>query len=159
MESLKGTKTEENLQELKNELTGHVSAFAGQSAVGKSALLRSLFPGASVQIGELSKKIDRGKNTTRHTELFELEPNTFLADTPGFSKLDAKYLPIDYFDLRYFYDDFLPFHENCKFKSCTHTKENDCGIKQAVKDGKLSKDRYERYLLVFDALKKEQEHD
>lgn len=150
-----------NLEDLHNKLKGNISAFAGQSAVGKSALIKALYPKAEVVIGELSKKLERGKNTTRHTELFELEENTFLADTPGFSKLDVKYLNIDYHDLRYFYPDFLAFHENCKYKSCTHSNEkaSECGVKKAVKENLLDKNRFERYLKEYELLKKEQEYD
>ena len=150
-----------NLEALHEKLKGNISAFAGQSAVGKSALIKALFPNAIVEIGELSKKIERGKNTTRHTQLFELEENTFLADTPGFSRLDEKYLPMEYHDLRYYYPDFLPFHESCKYKSCTHTNEkaSECGVKTAVKEGLLDKERFHRYLKVFEILKKEQKYD
>ena len=149
----------ENLQQLHQILSGHISAFAGQSAVGKSALIRAIFPNACVEIGSLSKKIERGKHTTRHVELFELGPNTFLADTPGFSRLDEKYLELDCYDLRYYYPDFLPFHEKCKYKSCTHTKEkeSECAVKKAVNENKLSADRYLRYVDFFYSLKKEQE--
>lgn len=148
-----------NLEELHKKLTGHISAFAGQSAVGKSALLRAIYPSASVEIGSLSKKNEKGKNTTRHVELFYLEKDTFLADTPGFSKLDEKLLEIDCYDLRYFYPDFLPFHENCKYKSCTHTNESekDCAVKRAVRQNKLSYERHIRYVDMFNTLKKEQE--
>lgn len=153
-------KNGQNLQQLHEHLKGHISAFAGQSAVGKSALVHAMFPNANVQIGELSKKIERGKHTTRHVELFELEQNTFLANTPGFSRLDEKYLPIDFDQLRYFYPDFLGFHEKCKYKSCTHTKKRtgECGVKSAVEQGKLNKGRYERYVNIFNILKKEQEY-
>ena len=148
-----------NLEILHNELIGHISVFAGQSAVGKSALLRAIYPSASVKIGSLSNKNKKGKNTTRHVELFYLEKDSFLADTPGFSKLDEKLLEIDAYDLRYFYPDFLSFHENCKYKSCTHTNEseNDCAVKKAVKENKLSFERYLRYVDIFKTLKKEQE--
>lgn len=148
-----------NLEKLHEFLKGHITAFAGQSAVGKSALLSSVYPNAVVKIGDLSKKIERGKNTTRHVELFELEKDTFLADTPGFSRLDEKYLNVDYHDLRYYYPDFLPFHEKCKYKSCTHTKESEkeCEVKKSVVEGRLSHDRYLRYVNIFNILKKEQE--
>lgn len=152
-------KERKGLDKLHAVLADHISAFAGQSAVGKSALVREIFPHASVEIGEISKKIERGKNTTRHVELFELEENTFLADTPGFSRLDEKYIDVDCYDLRYYYPDFLPFGENCKYKSCTHTKENinECAVKKAVNENMLSHDRYVRYVNIFNILKKEQE--
>lgn len=144
-----------NLDVLHEKLKGHITAFAGQSAVGKSALVQSLFPQAKVSIGEISKKIGRGKNTTNHSELFELEPNTFLADTPGFSKLDEKFLPIDSYSLRFYYPDFLPFFDKCKYTSCLHVKEkeNECGVKLAVKNGQIDKLRYERYVSIFEILK------
>lgn len=144
-----------NLESLHKVLKGKISAFAGQSATGKSSLINAIYKDEKMKVGELSKKIKRGKNTTRHIELFRLEQNSYLADTPGFSCLDEKFLPIDYFELCYYYPDFLSFHENCKYKSCTHSKEslNECGVKRAVEEGKLDRGRHERYLVVFEILK------
>ena len=143
-----------NVSELKNILNGKISSFAGQSAVGKSALTKQILPDAKVDIGELSK-IERGKHTTRHSELFEINNNTFLADTSGFTSLDERLLPISYFELPLYYPDFLKYLENCKYRSCSHTKEEHCAVKEAVKVGELDLARYNRYVVIYENLKKE----
>lgn len=142
-----------NLENIKLLLKNKISAFAGQSGVGKSALLNALFGNKKTLEGMLSAKISRGKNTTRHCELFEFEPNSYIADTPGFSSLDEKLLPIEYWELPYYYPDFLEFLKNCKYKSCTHTNEQDCGIKKAVESGQIDFSRYERYQAIYKNLK------
>lgn len=144
----------QNLDELHQEFFGNICALAGQSAVGKSAIVCNIYPQSRAVVGELSQKIMRGKNTTRSAKLYKLEQNTFLADTPGFSSLDITYLPLKEFELCYYYPDFLLFHDKCKYKSCTHTKESEaeCGIKQAVKAGEIDRQRYERYLQAFSDL-------
>lgn len=143
-----------NVSELKNVLNGKISSFAGQSAVGKSALTKQILPDAKVEIGELSK-IERGKHTTRHSELFEIDNSTFLADTSGFTSLDERLLPISYFELPLYYPDFLKYLENCKYRSCSHTKEEHCAVKKAVEEGKLDSARYNRYVVIYENLKKE----
>ena len=143
-----------NVSELKNVLNGKISSFAGQSAVGKSALTKQILPDAKVDIGELSK-IERGKHTTRHSELFEIDNSTFLADTSGFTSLDERLLPISYFELPLYYPDFLKYLENCKYRSCSHTKEEHCAVKEAVKVGELDLARYNRYVVIYENLKKE----
>ena len=132
-------------------LDGKISAFAGQSAVGKSTLLNCLLKYDRVKTGELSSKTGRGKHTTRHTEMFEIMPNSYVIDTPGFSMLNVS--GITYDNLKLYYPDFSEFE--CKYNSCTHTKEDvsECGIKQAVCDGKLDKGRYERYNILYNELK------
>ena len=150
-------KNGENIESLHGEMKGNICAFAGQSAVGKSALINKIYNTNITLEGELSKKIMRGKNTTRSSKLYLLEKDTYIADTAGFSSLSEKFLPITYFELCYFYPDFLPFHENCKYKSCTHSKEptSECGIKKAVSENLIDKDRYTRYLEMFETLKEE----
>lgn len=145
----------QNLDTLHKEFSDNICALAGQSAVGKSAIVSAVFPQSKAIIGELSYKIMRGKNTTRSAKLYKLEQNTYLADTPGFSSLDIAYLPIKDFELCYFYPDFLQFHHQCKYKSCTHTKEqtDQCGIKQAVKRGQIDEQRYNRYVQMFEKIK------
>ncbi len=145
-----------NLNEIKEVLKNHISALTGQSAVGKSELLNAIYKPDTAKVGELAKKVARGKHTTRHSELFCLEKNTFLADTPGFSRLDEKFLPVEYSNLRYYYKDFLLYHSNCKYSSCSHTNEKDCGIKKAVKENLIASTRYENYLKIYEILKKEQ---
>lgn len=139
--------------ELLNVMRGNISAFAGQSAVGKSALIKFLLPDADIVSGQLSEKIKRGKQTTRHCELFEVEENSYIVDTAGFTSLDEKLLPIPYFELGYYYDDFVKYLPSCKYKSCLHSKEDDCAVKDAVKNGSIDKARYERYKIILNTLK------
>lgn len=154
LEIIKTSAKNGNVSELKNVLIGKISSFAGQSAVGKSALTKQILPDAKVEIGELSK-IERGKHTTRHSELFEINNSTFLADTSGFTSLDERLLPISYFELPLYYPDFLKYLENCKYRSCSHTKEEHCAVKKAVKVGELDSARYNRYVVIYENLKKE----
>lgn len=154
LEIIKTSAKNGNVSELKNVLIGKISSFAGQSAVGKSALTKQILPDSKVEIGELSK-IERGKHTTRHSELFEINNSTFLADTSGFTSLDERLLPISYFELPLYYPDFLKYLENCKYRSCSHTKEEHCAVKKAVEEGKLDSARYNRYVVIYENLKKE----
>ena len=144
--------TQKNVDEVVNLLNGKTSAFAGQSGVGKSALINALFKEDITLEGNLSYKIARGKNTTRHIELFEIFKHSYIADTPGFTALDEAYLPITAEKLPYYYPDFLAHLSECKYKSCLHNKEQECGIKKAVKEGKIDEKRYIRYLTILQAL-------
>lgn len=139
------------LDNLKKLLKGKISAFAGQSAVGKSTILNSLLLDEIAKTGSVSEKTQRGRHTTRHTEMFALGDNSYIIDTPGFSMLNIPNITHD--NLKYYYPDFVDF--NCKYTSCTHTKESEseCGIKQAVKDGYINKDRFERYNYIYNELK------
>ena len=145
-----------DIENLKNRLSGKLSAFAGQSAVGKSNLSKILFPDEGIKIGELSK-IERGKNTTRHCEIFEAFGGYF-ADTPGFTALSETLLGISASELSSYYPDFLKFIPQCKFRSCSHITENNCAIKVAVDKGKIDKLRYERYKVIYENLKKEKRY-
>ncbi len=132
-------------------LKGKVTCFAGQSAVGKSQL--TLLLGGSAVVGELSTRINRGKNTTRHNEIFLLDDGIMLADTPCFSRLELN--EIKYTDLTQFYPDFSEFEVDCKFKPCYHIFEKDeyCGVKKAVNVCKMNKNRYNRYIQIYNELK------
>lgn len=141
------------LEQIKNKIKGTTSAVAGQSGVGKSALLNALLGEQIAVVGELSEKIERGKNTTRHTQLYKLAPNTYLADTAGFSALEEKFLPISAEELPYYYPDFIAQLPDCKFSSCSHTVEPDCAVIKCVESGEIDKARYERYLQIFAGLK------
>ena len=145
--------TGEGVEELKNAIRGKLCAFAGQSAVGKSALVNSILKKHASEVGELSIKIERGKNTTRHCEIF-FEDGCIISDTAGFSSLDEKLLPIAYYELPYYYPDYVKLMEDCKYKSCVHYNESlsDCAIKRAVEDGTLDKDRYLRYKEIYKIL-------
>lgn len=146
-------KNKSGLDNLISNIEGKTSALAGQSGVGKSALLNALTDGKSAIEGELSAKIERGKNTTRHSQLFKIKENTFIADTAGFSSLDETYLPISAEELGKYYPEFVELLPKCKFSTCTHTHEPDCAVKNAVKNKEIDKDRYNRYLEILENLK------
>lgn len=141
--------TGEGLEKLRAYLKGKLVCFAGQSAVGKSSLINALGK-KNLEVGSLSKRIQRGKNTTRHVEIYDLDEFRTV-DTCGFSVMDS--VDIKYDELVYYYDEFLAFQPKCKYTNCTHTREPQCAVKQAVAEGKLSSHRYERYVKLYDALK------
>ena len=138
-----------------------ICAFAGASGAGKSTLLNAVFPTLCLETGALSEKIERGKNTTRHTELFSLEEllgggyNGYLADTPGFSLLDFE--RFDFFGLEDLFGCFRDFSEHtglCKYTKCSHTKEEGCHILEMVKSGEIEKTRHQSYSALYEILKK-----
>ena len=146
-------KTGENIDKLKDSLRGKISAFAGQSAVGKSALVNLLFKDERALEGQLSKKINRGKNTTRHCEI-HFDEDIMITDTAGFTSLDEKLLPIAYYELPYYYPDYNVVKGECKYTSCMHYNEplKDCMVKQKVKSGEFDKERYLRYKKMYEIL-------
>ena len=141
----------DGLEDLKTLLKGKISAFAGQSAVGKSTILNALMLDQIAKTGSVSEKTQRGRHTTRHTEMFALADDSYIIDTPGFSMLNIPNITYD--NLKFYYPDFAEF--DCKYTSCTHTKESEseCGIKQAVAQGLIDKDRFERYIYIYNELK------
>ena len=145
--------TGEGITELKSIMKGSLCAFSGQSAVGKSALINSILKEHLSTVGEISIKNQKGKNTTRHCEIF-YEDNIKITDTSGFTSLDEKLLPISYFQLPYYYPDFLLYLDKCKYKSCAHYNEKveECGVKQAVIDKKIDKARFLRYKEIYKKL-------
>lgn len=145
----------EGIDLLQNELADCVSAFSGNSGVGKSSLLNAIFGGElSLRTGEVSDKLGRGRHTTRHTELYPHKLGGFVADTPGFSSVEANNDNYDFKErLADCFVDFSDFKDDCKFTSCTHTCEKGCGVLKAVDDGKISKSRHDSYCTLFDELK------
>ncbi len=129
---------------LRNKLKGKVSVFAGPSGVGKSSLLNAIKPGLQLKTGEVSERIQRGKHTTRHTELVPIDEDSWIADTPGFGNLNVEEIPQE--NLRFCFREFLEPMENCKFTSCMHLKEPKCAVKARVEEGSISKKRYEHYV-------------
>lgn len=136
---------------------GRIAAFAGASGVGKSSLLNALFPGLSLATGEISKKIGRGKNTTRHTELYSVfgtAEGGFLADTPGFSMLDfVRFDFMTWRDLPYAFREFAPYLQACRYGDCNHIKEEECAVRAAVVEGKIAPSRYESYTSLYTVLR------
>lgn len=145
--------TGEGIEELKNVMRGKLSAFAGQSAVGKSALVNKIMAKHLSLVGEISIKNQKGKQTTRHSEIF-FEDDIMVTDTAGFTSLDEKLLPIAYYELPYYYPDFVEHLENCKYKSCVHynEKSEECAVKRAVSNGLIDKQRFLRYKQIYKIL-------
>jgi ribosome biogenesis GTPase len=148
---------------IKEALSGKTAAFAGASGIGKSTLMNRLFPELSLSTFEISKKIQRGRHTTRQVELFPLSDTAdcgYLADTPGFSMLDFE--RFDFFDkedLPSAMREFNSFIGECRYTKCSHTKEDGCAILEAVKNGKIPKSRHESYLDIYETLKKKKKWD
>ncbi len=135
---------------LKSVLKGKISTLSGPSGAGKSTLINNLNPELNLTVGAISTKTKRGKHTTTYCELLEVMESSYLVDTPGFTSLELKDMGIT--QLRDFFIEFKEF-KNCHFASCIHDKENSCGIKQAVEEGKISKERYENYLLLLNEIR------
>ena len=142
------------MQPLLSELKDSVSAFTGNSGVGKSSILNFVFGNKDIATGEVSEKLGRGRHTTRHIEAYRLENGGFVVDTPGFSSLD--YTSRDYQfkeNLAHYFRDFWDSIYECKFSSCSHTKESGCGVLKAVIDGKIEKTRHNSYVELFEEMK------
>ncbi len=154
-------KTGEGTDEIKDfvkvELMGKTAAFAGASGVGKSTLMNVLFPALGLDTSDISRKIERGRHTTRHIELFPIGEDFLsgcIADTPGFSMLDFE--RFDFFtkdELPMTMREFVPLIGSCRYTKCTHTKEDGCAIVEAVRDGKIAKSRHESFVSMFNVLK------
>ena len=149
--SFVSTYTGEGLDAVRNMLRGKTSILAGPSGVGKSSLLNSLVKDAHMETGTLSRKIARGKQTTRHSEIFFVEDDTFLIDTPGFSSLWVEGIEAE--DCREYFREFEPYWNQCRFPDCRHINEPDCRIREAVAEGAISKERYESYCQLYAELK------
>lgn len=147
---------EEGLDDIIQVLKGKTTVVAGPSGVGKSTIVNALYPEAEMETGEISKKIDRGKHTTRHAELFSIFDNTFIMDTPGFTSLFLQNVEKE--DLWKYYPEFLPYEEQCKFTGCSHISEPVCGIKEALTKGKISKIRYDNYVVLYEDLKAQKKY-
>ena len=143
------------IDKLKALLKGNINGFSGNSGVGKSSLINAIFNKDVTEEGEISKKNKRGKNTTTSIKLYEIDKETFIADTPGFSTFDIS--EIESKNLCLYFKEFKKYIEDCEFIGCTHIKEENCGIKEAVKEGKIDNKRYERFVKIYEDLKKREE--
>ena len=143
--------TGEGIEALREMIRGKVTAFTGNSGVGKSSVLNRLCPGLCLPTGEVSEKLGRGRHTTRHVELYSLGDDTYVADTPGFSSFDTDQMEVILKEnLQYAFPDFAPYLGQCQFHDCSHRAEPGCAVTEAVRTGVLEKTRYESYLRLYE---------
>lgn len=146
--------TGEGIDELRAAISGKLSAFTGNSGVGKSSILNALCPELKLAVGEVSEKLGRGRHTTRHIELYCLGNGTFVADTPGFSSFDTERMDLVLKDqLQYAFSDFAPYLGKCQFQDCAHLKEPGCAVRAALERGELEPTRYESYKRLYEMAK------
>lgn len=151
------TYEEHGMEALFDVLKGKTTALAGPSGVGKSSIMNMLNPEANMETGGISKKIERGKHTTRHSELIPIDADTYLMDTPGFSSI--YFYDMQDEELKLYYNEFEQYEPFCKFGGCNHIGERECGVKQAVEEGKITISRYENYKLFFEELKEKRRYN
>ena len=135
------------IEEIRKVLQGKTTTVAGPSGVGKSTLINGLQDGIVMETGKISEKIERGKHTTRHSELIMLDADSYIMDTPGFTSLSVAEIPEG--ELGQYFPEFVRFEPNCRFQGCAHISEPDCAVKQAVLEGQISKERYENYKILY----------
>ena len=144
-------KENQGIEELRALLEGKTTTVAGPSGVGKSSLVNCLQDNIQMETGKISSKIDRGKHTTRHSEIIPICDGTYIVDTPGFSSMDVPGFEKE--DLWTCYPDFAEYEPYCRFQGCSHINEPDCGVKDALEQGKISRIRYDNYILLYEELK------
>ena len=143
--------TGEGVEALRESLWGRITAFTGNSGVGKSSILNALIPGINIETGEVSERLGRGKHTTRHVELYDLGEGTFIADTPGFASLDVEMIcEISKEGLQHDFIDFAPYIGKCRFNDCAHLKEPGCAVTAAVAAGGIAPSRYSSYQRLYE---------
>lgn len=148
---LTSAKTGEGLDMLKTYLRGKLTAFTGNSGIGKSSVLNCLCPELMLATGEVSEKLGRGRHTTRHVELYTLGEDTYVMDTPGFSSFDTDQMDIILKEnLQYAFPDFGPYVGKCQFADCSHRREPGCAVRQALEEGQIGQTRYDSYLRLYE---------
>lgn len=147
-----------NIDELKNKMNSKISAFSGNSGVGKSSIVTKIIGEMkNLEIGDIGVKSKKGRHTTKHVELYKYDKNTYIVDTPGFSSYEI--YNIESSDLKKYYSEFTNFE--CDFDDCCHVKEaeNVCAVKRALRDGLIDRSRYERYVYIYNKLKEEEKRE
>ena len=143
--------TGEGVEELRAAIRGKLTAFTGNSGVGKSSILNRLAPELKLATGEVSEKLGRGRHTTPHVELYRLGEDTYVADTPGFSSFDTDQMDVILKEnLQYAFPDFGPYIGKCRFDDCSHRKEPDCAVREAFENGEVERTRYDSYLKLYE---------
>lgn len=140
-----------NIGRVKEVLRGKTTAIAGPSGVGKSSIINILQPEAKMETGAISQKIERGRHTTRHSELFPIDENSYIMDTPGFSSLYVNDFEKE--ELKYYFPEFAEYEGTCRFNGCDHVHEPGCAVKEAVENGKIHSIRYQNYIEMYEELK------
>lgn len=153
---LTNAKEKIGIKEIKQNLKGQISAFSGNSGVGKSTLLNGIFEKEQTKEGDISRKNKKGKNTTTDICLYKIDQQTYIADTPGFSTFDIYEIPKE--ELYQYFIELKMYEKHCKFVGCTHIKEQECGIKEALQQGKIADSRYQNYCKIYRHLRDREEH-
>ena len=153
---LASAKQGEGIEEIKSRLRGKTTTVAGPSGVGKSSLTNLLQNEVQMETGEISKKLGRGRHTTRHSQIIQIEEDTWLYDTAGFTSFYVE--EIEKEELRFYFREFSKYEGTCRFQGCTHTHEPGCMVKNALEEGKISKERYENYLELYGELKEKRRY-
>lgn len=148
---LTNAKEQKGIKEVKEALKNNISVFSGNSGVGKSTLINSLFENNMTQEGEISQKNKKGKNTTTTVKLYDLGDNSYIADTPGFSSFSIEEIESNKLDKCFI--EFKQYINECEFVGCTHIKEENCGIKKGLQENKINQDRYNRFCYIYQELK------